>query len=332
MVLGDVALLGVGVLALWLGARLLVTGASRLASAAGVSALVAGLTVVAFGTSAPEIAVSAEAALGGRGDIAVGNVVGSNLFNLAVTLGIVAVLSPFRVSETLVRRDAVAMAASTVVAIVVLANGVVSRLEGMVLIALLIGYLGVLGVAIRNADPAQSFASDGIGAEPSAPAPIGTEQPDELDRGELRPVLEAGRVLAGLALVIAGGRVLIDGAVGLALTAGISEWAIGATIVAAGTSLPELVTSLVAAREDDVGIAAGNVIGSNVFNALGVLGVAAVVRPLSVDPAVFAGLAWLGIVTALATVVLATGRQLTRLEGVTLLALGASYWIVSVVG
>ena len=321
----DAVLLAAGVLALWIGARLLGTGASRLAGAAGVSALVVGLTVVAFGTSAPEIVVSLEAALAGRGDVAVGNVVGSNLFNLGVILGLVAVLSPFRVTETLIRRDALAMAGATAVAAAVLLDGAVSRLEGGILLALLGGYLGALGVAIRAGTRA-----DGSRLEPTDGGTTPPLAPDEGDPREIRPALEAGRVLAGLLLVIGGGRVLVDAAVGLALAVGVSEWVVGVTIVATGTSLPELVTSVVAVRRGDVGIAAGNVVGSNVFNALGVLGLAAVVGPTAVDPDALLGIAWLCVLTAVATVVLATGRRLTRLEGGALVALGVGYWIASV--
>ncbi|WP_254530504.1 calcium/sodium antiporter [Natrinema gelatinilyticum] len=325
--IGDVVRLVVGLLALWIGARSLVTGASKLASAAGVSALVIGLTVVAFGTSSPEAVVSTEAALEGRGDIAVGNVIGSNLFNIAVTLGVVAILSPFRVSQTVIRRDALAMAASTAVAAGVLANGTASRLEGAILVALLIGYFGVLGVAIRasNDTGSQDLANTEVDRLPR----VGP--PDEHTGDELRLGLEMIRVLVGLVLLVVGGRVVIDSAVRVATAVGVSEWVIAATVVAAGTSLPEFVTSVVAARAGDVGIAAGNVIGSNVFNVLGVLGLAAMVRPLAADPAVFLALIWLTVLTAFATAVLATGRRLTRLEGVVLVALGAGYWIVSAV-
>ncbi|PCR90019.1 calcium/sodium antiporter [Natrinema ejinorense] len=328
VLVGDVVLLVTAVFGLWIGARLLVTGASRLASAAGVSALVVGLTVVAFGTSAPEIVVSTGAALEGQGDISVGNVVGSNLFNLAVCLGVVAVLSPFRVSETLLRRDALAMAASTVVATVVLADGIVTRPDGGILLVLLSVYLGALGVAVRNRGDTDVVGTEPLeGADVATAAPVGSDGDDGPKVGLGREIV---RILFGLVLVIVGGRALVEAAVGLALAVGVSEWVVGATIVATGTSLPELVTSVVAARGDNVSIAAGNVIGSNVFNALGVLGIAAVARPLTVDPAVFLGLAWLAVVTVLATVVLATGRTLTRLEGVVLVALGVSYWVVSI--
>jgi cation:H+ antiporter len=321
VLVGDVVLLGVAVVALWVGARSLVTGASRLAGAAGISALVIGLTVVAFGTSAPEVVVSTGAALEGRGDVSVGNVVGSNVFNLGVILGLVAVIAPFRVMETLLRRDALAMAASTVVAAVVLADGVVSRLDGAILLVLLGCYLGALWIAVRREND-----GDGGSSGPTEGAAVAS---GPRDRSEVRFGLEGGRVLVGLVLVIVGGRVLVDSAVGLALAAGVSEWAIGATVVAAGTSIPELVTSVVAARRGNTGIAAGNVVGSNVFNVVGVLGIAAVARPLTVDPAVFVGLAWLGVLTAFATAVLATGRRLTRLEGVLLVLLGAGYSVVS---
>ncbi|MFC4543514.1 calcium/sodium antiporter [Halosolutus amylolyticus] len=310
----DAAFVLGGVLALWLGARWLVTAAATLARTAGVSALVVGLTVVAFGTSAPELVVSIGAALEGRADVAAGNVVGSNVFNLAFTLGVVAVVRPFRVTEKLVRRDTVAMAAATVVGIAVLANLTVSSREGGLLLALFAAYLGwIWHTATRSTESddgaPESSRSDG-------PNPYGTD---------------GVKLLLGLVLVLVGGRLLVDGATGIALSFGVSEWAVGVTIVAGGTSLPELVTSIVAARHENLGIAAGNVVGSNVFNLLVALGAAALVRPLSVDAAVLPGLAWLAVVTAIAAVVLATGRRLTRLEGVVLLAVGASYWAWTIV-
>ncbi|MDG5821515.1 calcium/sodium antiporter [Natronococcus sp. A-GB7] len=319
---GTVVVLFAATLGLWIGARWLVDAASDIASAAGVSPLVIGLTVVAFGTSAPEFAVSITAALEGSGDVSVGNVVGSNVFNLGVVLGVIALLAPFRATETMLRRDAVAMAVATAVATGVLANRIVSRPEGLVLVSLLAGYLVALGVvARREADDTDRMSPESgeeTGFETSAPT--------------IRLGPEAGRLLVGLALVIVGGRLLVDSATTLGLAVGVSEWAIGVTVVAAGTSLPELVTSIVAARRNAVSIAAGNVIGSNVFNLLGVLGVAATIRPLAVDPAVPASLVWLGAITAVATVVLATGRRLTRLEGAILLAVAAGYWLASAVG
>ncbi|MDG5759763.1 calcium/sodium antiporter [Natronococcus sp. A-GB1] len=318
----TVVVLSAAVLGLWIGARWLVDAASDIASAAGISPLVIGLTVVAFGTSAPEFAVSIVATLEGSGDVSVGNVVGSNVFNLGVVLGAVALLAPFRATETMLRRDAVAMAVATAVATGLLANRVVSRPEGLVLVSLLAGYLVVLGVvARREADDTGRVSSEST-----------EENGLEATEPTIRLGPDAGRLLVGLALVVGGGHLLVDSATTLGLAVGVSEWAIGVTVVAAGTSVPELVTSIVAARRNAVAIAAGNVIGSNVFNLLGVLGVAATIRPLTVDPAVPASLVWLGAITAVTTVVLVTGRRLTRPEGAVLLAVAASYWLASAVG
>ncbi|WP_255167797.1 calcium/sodium antiporter [Natrononativus amylolyticus] len=317
---GDLATLLVSTALLWVGARVLVTGAARLAGAAGVSSLVIGLTVVAFGTSAPEFAVTLEAALGGRPAVSVGNVVGSNVFNLGVILGAVAVIRPFRVSESLVRRDAVAMGAATLIALAALWNLAVSTLEGLVLTGLLLAYVGGLFVDARRS----SGADTGTG-EPASET--------ETDAGEFCSAswLDVLRVLVGVGLVVVGGHLLVDSATTLARRGGLSEWTIGVTIVAAGTSLPELATSLVAARRGEVAIAAGNVIGSNVFNLLGVLGVAALVHPLAVGSEAIAGFAWLVVLTAVTAVLLATGRRLTRLEGGALIGLVAVYWVTSVV-
>ncbi|WP_339103105.1 calcium/sodium antiporter [Haloterrigena salinisoli] len=320
-VIADVALLAAGIAALWFGARWLVDGASRLATSVGISPLVVGLTVVAFGTSAPEVTVSVTAALEGQGDVSVANVVGSNVFNLGVILGIVAVIAPFRVTNALLRRDALAMIGTTLVGAVVLSDRHASRLEGAVLLALLGCYLGAIGLAIRRAD-GSDIATDGLVAVPSGGA----------DGATVSVGREGVRLLAGLALVVAGGRALVGSATAIALSLGISPWLVGATVVAAGTSLPELVTSVVAARRGDMGIAAGNVIGSNVFNILGVLGVAAVVRPMTVDPAVQRSLAWLVVVTAIGTALLATARRVTRREGVALVAIGLGYWLASALG
>ncbi|ELZ03777.1 calcium/sodium antiporter [Natrialba aegyptia] len=359
-----VALLGAAI-GLWLGARWLVAAATNIASAAGISPLVIGLTVVAFGTSAPELAVSAVAAFEGTGDVAVGNVVGSNVFNLGVILGIVAILAPFRVTETMIRRDALALAAATVIAAGVLTNRVVSRPEGALLLVLLIAYLGAIGVEIRRttedetatapaaSDVPSQTRDNTVGAAESERSTSGSnpdtttadprdrqtppgrqgprqdpkrEQPRSLHRS-----YESARFLVGLLLVIGSSRLLVDSATTIALSIGLSTWLIGVTVVAAGTSLPELVTAVVAARRGDVSIAAGNVIGSNVFNLFGVLGLAAIIRPLAVDPAVLPGLVWLLVVTLVATVLLATGRRVNRLEGVLLLAVGVGYWVGSAI-
>ncbi|ELY91017.1 calcium/sodium antiporter [Natrialba taiwanensis] len=359
-----VALLG-ATIGLWVGARWLVAAATSIASAAGISPLVIGLTVVAFGTSTPELAVSTVAALEGTGDVAVGNVVGSNVFNLGVILGIVAILAPFRVTETMIRRDALALAAATVIVAGVLTNRVVSRPEGALLLVLLIAYLGAIGVEIRRTTEDETATTPATSDIPSqtrdntvdaesvrnasSDSNVDTTNDDLRDRQQptsrqgsprdadweqsppLHRSYESTRFLVGLLLVIGSSRLLVDSATTIALSIGLSTWLIGVTVVAAGTSLPELVTAVVAARQGDVSIAAGNVIGSNVFNLFGVLGLAAAIRPLAVDPAVLLGLVWLLVVTLLATVLLATGRRVNRLEGVLLLTVGAGYWVGSAI-
>ncbi|MFC7237923.1 calcium/sodium antiporter [Saliphagus sp. GCM10025317] len=307
--LGPAASTLVGLVALWLGARWLVTAASRLARAAGIPPLIVGLTVVAFGTSAPEIVVGVEAALEGRGAIAVGNVVGSNAFNLGAILGTLAIISPFRVADTLVRRDAVAMAAATGVGIAVLVNLYVSRTEGLILLACLVIYMSWLARSARGSD-----------------VDVGEAERSGTNR---HPGVDALVLVVGLVLVGLGGRLLVQGAVELARAGGVSEWLIGVTVVAGGTSLPEAAASVVAARRAEVGIAAGNVVGSNVFNLLGVLGISAMAAPLAVDLSVRSGLWWLAALTAVSAVLLATGRRLTRLEGVALVLSVAGYWVLA---
>lgn len=305
--------------ALWLGARWFVGAASRLAAAAGIPAIVVGLTVVAVGTSAPEFAVTIGAALEGRPELSVGNVIGSNVFNLGIILGSVALFRPFAIEESLVRRDALAMGGATLLATVLVADGSVGRAEGAVLLAALLAYLGWLLAAGR--------APAGV-PDPQVPDPRASI-PGDADGG-IEP-LDIARLIAGIALVVAGGHLLVGTAADLARAAGVSEWAIGVTVVAAGTSVPELATSIVAARRGEVAIAAGNVVGSNVFNLLGVLGAAAVIHPLTVAADLRLGLATLLVLTAVATVLLATGRRLTRPEGGALVLVAVGYWVLDAV-
>jgi len=291
---------------LWLGARLLVDGASALAARLGVSSLVIGLTVVALGTSMPEFAVTTEAALVGRGDIAVGNVVGSNVFNLGFVLGTTALLGTLDRTRRLVHRDGFALILASVALLVVLRDGHLSRLEGGLFLAGLIIYLLVL---IRSGSVATV-------AEPTAPT---------------NPTVDAGRLLAGLLLVIVSARLLIDSASTIAAAAGVSEWAIGVTVVAAGTSTPELVTALVAARRGQSGLSVGSLLGSDLFNILGVLGLAGVLQPLAVSAEATQSVVWLLGTVVLVVALLWTGRQLTRLEGAVLLVLAGVRWIVNLV-
>ncbi len=250
-----------GLAALAAGAEMLVRGASRLARAAGVSPLVAGLTIVAFGTSAPEIAVTVGAAAAGKAGIAVGNVVGSNIFNVLAVLGLSALASPLIVQRRLVRSDVPLMILLSFGAAALCLDGSLDRGEGAVLAASLAAYLWWTARRARR-EQEQPSAS----VEPAL-------------REACRPVRDILLTAGGLMLLPAGARLLVSGASETARHLGASELVIGLTIVAAGTSLPEAATSLMAALRGERDIAVGNVVGSNIFNLLGVLGLAGLLSP-----------------------------------------------------
>ena len=244
------------------GADKFVAGASALARRLGVSPLLVGLTIVAFGTSAPELAVSLTAALQGANEIAVGNVVGSNIFNLLVVAGLSAVVCPLVMDRTLMRRDwPLSLLAAVVLCVMIAPDLTISRIEGIIL---LVFFAATLFFQIRSAMQNRNTLED-TGAEAFMP-----------------PLLIGVNIVLGLACIIIGGQLAVNGATGIARMFGLSETLIGLTIVAIGTSLPELVTSLVAARKGQNEIAMGNVIGSNIFNILLILGVSSVITPIPV--------------------------------------------------
>lgn len=302
--LTDLGWIGLGLALLYFGAEGLVGGSSRLAMRFGVSPLVVGLTVVAYGTSAPELVVSVKAAWLGQGSLAVGNVVGSNIMNIACILGLCSLIEPARADSRIVRREIPVMIGVTAVGTVLLWDGALRRWEAVVLLTGAVAYtVWTLSDARRQkADPlAGEFAEE-------LPAPSGSVGRDV--------VFIAG----GLALLIAGGHFFVDGAQGVARRLGVSEAVIGLTIVAAGTSLPELATSLLAAWRKENAIAVGNVVGSNVFNLLGILGLSGVLRPIGE-----AGMAATDLLVMLGVAVLLlplmrTGLRVSRPEGALLLA------------
>jgi cation:H+ antiporter len=315
--LGIVAATVVG---LWIGARLLVESVVRLARRVGLSELTIGLTVVAAGTSAPELVVTTDAAWRGFGDLAVGNVVGSNIYNLAFVLGVVSLLRVVPIERSLVHRDGVVLLASTVVAGVALFDGTVSRVEGVALVGLLIAYTAVLLWTGAGSGDASTPQTD--------PPAISTAAADAVAfRGR-----DAVFLLGGLAVVLVSGDLLVETAASLARGAGVSDWVIGGTIVAAGTSTPELAVSLIAVRRGRLGVSVGNVVGSNVFNLLGVLGLAATLRPLAVDAVARSALGWLLVVSAVMVAALWTGRQLSRPEGGLFALSEVARWVLGLLG
>jgi cation:H+ antiporter len=295
---------------LYVGGESLVRGASTLASRLGLSPLAIGLTVVAFGTSTPELVVSVNAALSGANDIAVGNVVGSNIANIALILGLSCLLSPLVVRAKVVRIDAPIMVLVSFALLAVLNDGGASRPEGSVLFLGLLTYVGfTLWEARRESSSVRREFESAVAVRP----------PSLLS--------STGLVIVGLLSLVLGGRLLVVSAVAMASTFGISEAAIGLTIVAVGTSLPELATSIIASLRGHGDMAVGNVVGSNIFNVLGILGVSAVIRPLRLGE-----IAWLdlGVMTGLAvllTVLLYTRPRLGRGTGLFLLAGFAGYSI-----
>ena len=261
----SILLFVAGLVFLIVGAEAMVRGASRMAAALGISPLVIGLTVVAFGTSSPELAVGIKAALSDQGSIAVGNVVGSNIFNVLVILGLSAVIVPLVVSQQLVRFDVPLMIGLSVLVLVFAWDGAFRRTDGLLLLTGLVLYFWFLIYQSRrtNATPNEAVVAQEPGSEPV----------------KSRWVLNLALVAAGLALLVLGSRWLVDSAVSFAQYLGVSELVIGLTIVAAGTSLPEAVTSAVAAMRGERDIAVGNVVGSNIFNIMGVLGFVCLLSP-----------------------------------------------------
>ncbi|MFN3597517.1 MAG: calcium/sodium antiporter [Rubricoccaceae bacterium] len=307
--------LGLGLLVA--GAEALVRGASRLAAALGVSPLVIGLTVVAFGTSAPELAVSAGAALAGQGGLALGNVVGSNIFNVLLILGVSALIVPLVVSADLVRRDVPLMIALSAATLALARDGVLSRLDGALLLTGLATYVGYLLAAARRER-----------------APASMDAPAR-SRGVRGALTDGALVLVGLGALVVGARWLVAGAVAFAEALGVSETVIGLTIVAAGTSLPEVVTSVVASVRGARDIAVGNVVGSNLFNLMGVLGLAGVLAPDGVTVAEGVLTFDLPVMLAVAVACLPvffTGGTISRGEGAVLLGYYVAYTAYAVLG
>ncbi|HVM15522.1 MAG TPA: calcium/sodium antiporter [Egibacteraceae bacterium] len=312
-VLAVAAVLG-GMAVLVVGAEALVRGASRLAAAAGVSALVIGLTVVAYGTSAPELAVSVRDAVTGNGEVAVGNAVGSNIFNVLAILGLSAVFGGLIVHSRLVRVDVPLLLVVTAGVWWLASDGMIATVEGGVLVAGILVY-SVFSYLLGRREPpgvTQEY-EEAFGTDPSA--------------ARRRWPAAAGLVGIGLLGLVVGAQLLVSGATSIAEHLGVSQLIIGLTIVAVGTSLPELATSVIATRRGERDIAVGNIIGSNLFNLLAVLGASALAGGgIDVPPdAIATDLPVTLLVTLIALPALALGLSIARWEGVLLLAAYLGY-------
>ncbi len=304
-----------GLATLVAGAQLLVRGASKLAFSFGISPLVVGLTVVAFGTSAPEMAVSVRSAWGGQVDIALGNVVGSNIFNVLIILGLSSLIAPLVVAPQLIRQEVPIMIGASVLLFLLALDGGIGRADGALLFGLVVAYTVFL---IRQSRGVQAETRDEYAQEFGASRAA-------WDRHWAAQVL---LIAAGLALLVQGAHWLVDAAVGFARLFGLSEMVIGLTIVAAGTSLPEVATSVVATLRGERDIAVGNVIGSNTFNILAVLGLSSMVapQPLSFAPSLLAFDLPVMLAIALACLpIFFTGNLIARWEGALFLAYYVAY-------
>lgn len=292
----------VGFAALVLGGELLVRGAVAIALRFGLSQLMIGLTLVGFGTSTPELVTSLQAAFKGSPGIAVGNIVGSNICNVLLILGAAALLRPIVTRPDAFRRDGAVLLGATLLCVGIVLVGTIGRAVGGVLLALLIGYVIMTWLAERGGSPSS--------ADADVPLPV--------FRGAWG---SAAFFIGGLLLTILGARLLVDAAIEIAADLGVSEAVIGVTIVALGTSLPELMTSIIAAIKRQGDVAFGNIVGSNIFNILGILGTTAIAQPLAVPMEIARLDIWVMLAAAVLLIwVTITGWRITRGEGVLMLA------------
>lgn len=300
----------IGFVLLIKGADFFVDGASAVARLLKIPSVVIGLTIVAMGTSAPEAAVSVTASMKGSNEIAISNVIGSNIFNLLVVIGVCAAIKAFATDMNILKRDMPVNIAATVLMLIFLLDGKIGRIEGIVLLVCLVVYLIVV---VRSALKDRKAAADS-GSEEEKKMPI--------------PLIIVS-ILGGVIAIVWGGDLVVDNAQRIALSFGMSPMLVGLTIVAMGTSLPELVTSIVASRKGESGLALGNAVGSCLFNILFIIGMSATISPISpsgssvvesiTDTGILAG------VTVLMLILSATGKKVSRIEGVIYVCLYFAY-------
>lgn len=302
----SIIMLVAGFFMLITGADYFVDGSSSLAKKRKIPSLIVGLTIVAMGTSAPELAVSISAAASGSNSLAVSNVVGSNLFNIMIVLGLCSAIKPIITNDSVAKRDYPISAAAVLIFVIFILDGSLGRIEAAVLLAALIVYI-IVSIKIAkssqdNPDSEKSISSNGFS-----------------------PLRCALCIFGGIAGIVLGGDLVVDNAKFIAVQAGMSDTLAGLTICAVGTSLPELVTSVTAARKGENDMAVGNVVGSNIFNVLAILGVSGVITPIAVEASAITDCIILLAVTIASYIWYITGKKMSRAEGITLVALYAAY-------
>lgn len=302
------ALLTSGLNLLYIGAEMLVKGSSGVALRAGIPSLVVGLTIVAFGTSAPELVVSITSGLNGTGNIAVGNVVGSNIFNVAVILGLSALLYPMKVNLKVLKIDIPIVISISFLMLVFLLDKTILRYEAILLVILFFLYITFTVVQGRREQRKITGKDETITIDKKRPI-----------------IIDIVFIVAGLASLVFGSRLFVNGATDLAKIFGISDAVIGLTIVAGGTSLPELATSVIAALKKEEDIAIGNIVGSNIFNILGILGITGTLTPLVAGGISYTDIAVMIGITIFLLPLMRTGYRISRIEGIVLLLAYAGY-------
>lgn len=311
----DVVLFIVGLVVLYYGAEWLVGGSSGIALRFGITPLIVGCTVVAFGTSAPELVVSLAAVYNGNDDISVGNIIGSNIANLALILGVASVIRPIEVNSVVIRREYPVMFAASVLLVFLGFDGQLSRLDGAILLTCMAGYMGYMIYLARKA-----MKGDDV--------ELSVEEVDEEEIKKSTNVKDGLKIVAGIVGLVLGAHLMVTSAVTIATVLEIPPLIIGISVVAIGTSLPELATSAMASLRDESDISVGNVIGSNVFNILLVLGSVAAIAPIAVGAQAIAFDFWVMLgVTLIIWPLMWTGLSIKRWEGAILLIGYVSYMV-----
>jgi len=310
----DSVYIAIGLIILFVGGEATLRGAVSLARTLGVSAAMIGLIVVGFGTSAPELVVTLRASLGGQPDIGVGNIVGSNIANLLLVMGIGAVIYPLTCEARAIRRDGTMMLGAGILLVALALHGRVGPIEGSIMAATLVSFLSWSYVQDRRHQNAlakhHSYEAD---------------EPDDLPLGVFRIIIY---LIFGLAALIGGATLLVEGATGIARSFGVPESVIGLSLVAFGTSLPEVAATVVAAFRRHTDVAIAGILGSNIFNVLGILGIAALIKPLPIANDIASIDIWVMLAASLVILpILISGWRVGRLEGIVLLVFYFSYII-----
>jgi len=317
--INDILLLTGGILLLFIGGEGLIRGALSIAKKAGVSPLLSGIVIVGFGTSAPELVVSLNAAISGNAGIAAGNIVGSNISNVLLILGICALIIPLTTQPLVLKRDATATIVASALLVFVMWNLSIGRIEGGIFLILLASYLFYV------------YKTEQLSDEPAPSAELHKAEAEEIEKVPESTLISILFTIGGLILLIGGAQLLVIGATSIARGLDISEAVIGLTVVAVGTSLPELAISVMAAIRKHADMAVGNILGSNIFNILGILGISSIVAPLQIDARIVQFDQWVLFGSAVVLFLfLLSGKRLNRFEGAILLLTYIGYVVLTI--